>query len=447
VCGALPGARLGREGIGLFQPEISRCGDAILCTWQGTIGHLRCNIILEIQPTWSRTTVFSTPWPCDAALHPHTTTPHLTTDGCPDCLPKFWLRGQAHPGCQESGHGRVVSPPRFPLGEMTFNGTGSYCGWRMDWWYQGGHRSWRMVRAYCTFFGQPKSPSPAIHCIYQRTQIMGGSATVRFVGELPTVATGRFRTDVGGDKCKGKETGWRRRGGDNHKGETVRGRRKGREERTVVYSKDDVVMNPPWSPPHSSRGTLWCGPNVLMHERPVFLVVNVVRYTEICCGLWLMPSIQPPEQQTHWPPATTSYCQWAFAKNRHQLHNQHADLGKWPSLHCNVCWPPHTVSTWACLQENNLHPSLCVNIHRRHHPPTWSAPRGCIRPWCTFHSRLLERGCEASAYKDANVYSVPSRHRWSLCELEWDGHTLLAWPCQSWSSQFRWLPPISGVCW
>jgi len=133
-----------------------------------TIGHLRRNIILEIQSTWTRATIFGTHRPCDLALDSHTTTPHCTTDGHSDNPPEFGLGGQANPGCKESGRGHVISLSGFPTGAMQRDGTRSYCGGRMNWGYQGGH-NWRwMVQAYCTFLGQPNSPPPAMDCIRNR---------------------------------------------------------------------------------------------------------------------------------------------------------------------------------------------------------------------------------------------------------------------------------------
>jgi len=139
--------------------------------------------------------------------------------------------------------------------------------------YQGVH-NWRwMVWAYCAFLGLPKSPPPAIDRIRERTQIMGVSTTILFGRERPTAATWGFIKQTGQGKCKGKEEG-RRGSGDN--GKNTReggrqtgwegGRRKGREERMVVYSKDDAASNPPWGPPHSSRGTLRRGPNIISNN-------------------------------------------------------------------------------------------------------------------------------------------------------------------------------------
>jgi hypothetical protein len=70
---------------------------------------------------------------------------------------------------------------------------------------------------------------------------MGGSATILYGREWPTVVKWRFVKDTGKHNSKGKREG---------------GRRKGRYERTVAYSKDDAAMNPPRGPQHCSRGTL-----------------------------------------------------------------------------------------------------------------------------------------------------------------------------------------------
>lgn len=179
----------------------------------------------------------------------------------------------------------------------------------------------------CTFFGQPKSLPPAIHCINQRMHIVGVSAAVPFSGEWPTVAT--WRTMQGRrrrTKKKDIEGQWRR-GADNYKGKREAGRMIDREEKMVAYSKDNVATNAPWSPPHSSLGILQCGPNVLAHKRTGFLASNVAWYTTICCGLPPMPSNQSPEQQTHGLSATTFYRQSQMAKSRHRIYNRPADLG------------------------------------------------------------------------------------------------------------------------
>jgi len=205
--------------------------------------------------------------------------------------------------------------------------------------------SWRrMVWAYCTFLGLPKSLPPAIHLVRKRTQIMGVSTTILFGRECPTVVTRSFGKETGGEKGKGKEEGWRGRG-DNGKskreGGKLKGREggrgKGREERMVVYSKDDVASNPPGGPRHSSRGTLQCEQNVLRYERPVFLEANVGGKPVLRSRLRHLPSNQLPERETHWPPTTTSCSQRPLAKNQHWLYNQPAGFGKWPRLHCNVC--------------------------------------------------------------------------------------------------------------
>jgi hypothetical protein len=86
------------------------------------------------------------------------------------------------------------------------------------------------------------------------------STTILFGREWPTVVTWRFGNETGRKKGKGKEEG-RRRSGDNGKGKREGGRRKGRdggtrigrergrrkrrEERMVVFSKDDAALNPP----------------------------------------------------------------------------------------------------------------------------------------------------------------------------------------------------------
>jgi len=85
--GAHSGSRQSREGITLCQLWITRCGDVIPCIQRGTVGHQRCNIILEIKHSWSRTTIFGSYGPCKLALNPHTTTPHYTTDGYHDGPP------------------------------------------------------------------------------------------------------------------------------------------------------------------------------------------------------------------------------------------------------------------------------------------------------------------------------------------------------------------------
>jgi len=288
-----------------------------------------------------------------------------------------------------------------------------------------------MFRAYCTFLAQSKSPPPAIHCIHQGTHIIAGSATILFRRAWPTAVTWRFGKDQGKQSCKGKREG---------------GRRKDRYERTVVYSKDNAAMKSPCSPRHSSRGTLWCWPNVPTCERSVMLQAIVARYPAIRFKLWLVPPNQPPEWETHGPPTNTSNSQRLLAKNWHGLHNWPADLRKWPRLHCNVCRPHDKKSTWASLQENNRCPGSRVHIHRRHGPPTWSAPRGCIGPRCTFHSRLFERSWEDSADKAAHVYGIPSRNGWSLWKLKQHGCTLIVWLRNSRSSQFGWLPAIRRVC-
>jgi len=89
------------------------------------------------------------------------------------------------------------------------------------------------------------------------------------------------------------------------------------EKRGRVYSKDDAVSNPPRGPRHSSRGTLRCGPNVLTHERPVFLEANMARYPVLRSGLRLMLSNQSPERETQGPPTTTSCSRRLLAENRH----------------------------------------------------------------------------------------------------------------------------------
>jgi len=270
----------------------------------------------------------------------------------------------------------------------------------MDWGHQGGHSWRRMVRAYCTLLGQPKSLPPTIHRVSKRMQIMGVSTTILFGRKWPTVVTWRFGEEAGGEKGKEKQEGWRGSGDhgkSKREGERQKDREggsgKGREERTVVYSKDDAASNPPWGPWHSSRGTLRCRPNILMHERPEFLEANVARYPVLRTGLRLMPSNQSPEQETHRPPTTTSCSRRLLAKNRHWLYNQPAGRGKWPRLHYNVCRPYDKESTLASQQKNNWRPGFCAHIHRRHCPSTRSASRGCIGRWCTHHSRLLERGC------------------------------------------------------
>jgi len=72
---------------------------------------------------------------------------------------------------------------------------------------------------------------------------MGGSATIQFGREWPTVVTWRFGKDTGKQNSKGKREGERW---------------KGRYERTVVYSNDDAVTNSPLGPQHPSWGTIRC---------------------------------------------------------------------------------------------------------------------------------------------------------------------------------------------
>jgi hypothetical protein len=59
---------------------------------------------------------------------------------------------------------------------------------------------------------------------------MGGSATILFGREWPTVAICRFRKDTGKQNSKGKREG---------------GRQKGRYERTNGNSKDHAATNHP----------------------------------------------------------------------------------------------------------------------------------------------------------------------------------------------------------
>jgi len=84
--------------------------------------------------------------------------------------------------------------------------------------------------AYCTLLVQPKFSLPAIHCIDQGRQIMGGNKTILFGREWPTVVMWRCGKDTVELNCKGKRE---------------RGRPKGRYERMVEYSKDNAATNPP----------------------------------------------------------------------------------------------------------------------------------------------------------------------------------------------------------
>jgi len=227
-----------------------------------------------------------------------------------------------------------------------------------------------MVWTYCTFLGQPKCPPPAIHCICNRTQNMAVSTTILFWRDWPTVVTWRFENEIGREKCKGKEE--ERQGSwniskDNSEGGRQKGREggrwKSREERAVVYSKDYAVLNPPSGPWHSSRGTLRCRPNILMHERLIFLEVNVAQYPSLHSGLRLLTLNQPPEGETHGSPSATSYSERPVINNRHWLYNPPARLGKWPRLHCNVCRPHDKEWTLPSLPKNNWYSSLCTHIH------------------------------------------------------------------------------------
>jgi len=209
----------------------------------------------------------------------------------------------------------------------------------MGWWHQGGHNSRWMVQAYCTLLSQPKSPPSAVHCTNRGLPILGVSAMILFGSEWPTVVTCRFAKDIGKQNRKGKGKGRRGRGGDNREGKREGGRRKARYEGMVVYSKIHAATIATWSPRHRSRWTLSCWPNVLMHERLVFLGDNVAQYSAICWRLWLVPSKSPPERATHGPPTPTSYSQMPLTQNRHRLHNRPADLRQWPPLNCDVPRP------------------------------------------------------------------------------------------------------------
>jgi len=200
---------------------------------------------------------------------------------------------------------------------------------------------------------------------------------ILFGREWTTVVTWRFRNETGREECRGKEEEWWGSGdnGKDKRDEGSRegqegGTRKGREQRTVVYSKNDAASNPLWGRWHSSRGTLRWGWHVPTHERPIFPEASVAWYTMLCTGLRLMPSNQPPERETHWPPIATFYSQRPLAKNRHRLYNRPAGLGKWLRLHCNVCRPHDKESTLASLQKTIdalafvrifIHDIICLN--------------------------------------------------------------------------------------
>jgi hypothetical protein len=68
--------------------------------------------------------------------------------------------------------------------------------------------------------------------------------TLLFGTDSPTVVTWRFGKETARGKGKGKEEGLRG-SGDNSNGTRKGGSRKGREERRVVYSKDDAALHHP----------------------------------------------------------------------------------------------------------------------------------------------------------------------------------------------------------
>jgi len=238
---------------------------------------------------------------------------------------------------------------------------------------------------------------------------------VLFGRDWSTRVTLRFGKVTSGEKCKGKETEWWRRGGDNHEA---------REERRVVCAKDDAAMNHLWGPQDTCQGTVLRWPNILTDKGLVLLEEYPVQCPVIHVEVWLMPLNQPLQQETHGLSTYTSDSQRPLAKNWHRLQKQPANHGKWPQLHYDVYQLHDKDSTLASVQDNNWCPRVCMHIHWWYHLPTQSDWKGCIAPQWTLHSWLPVRSWKDSANKTANINSIPSRQRWTFWRLEQYGHML-----------------------